>query len=155
MKYFPEKYDEMKSLNSVEKVLLNINNNSQISHSLRMGSTDKSLKGYTEKNFFKVISAEMPLGILCVFEGELIQKEHETIIRLSSKFHRTFRILLYMWGILPVFAVLINCIQTGAKAVALIFPIVIFYIIIYFLINFFFKKSYENGIKVLKSIINQ
>ncbi|TZF92558.1 hypothetical protein FW781_21215 [Chryseobacterium panacisoli] len=155
MKYFPERYDEIKSLNSVEKILSNINSNSEKSYSLTMKRSNKFLRGYTEKKFFKVISAEVPLGVLCVFEGQLFQKEHETIIKLNSKFHRTFRILLYVWGILPVFAIIINCFQIGAIALALLLPIAMFYTIIYFIIKFYFKKSYKNGIKDLKMVINE
>lgn len=155
MRYFPERYDEIRSLNPVEKILSNINSNSDKSYSLTMKRTNRFLRGYTEKNFFKVISAEVPLGALCVYEGQLVQKEHETIIKLNSKFHRTFRIILYVWGILPVFAIIINCFQIGAISLALLLPIAMFYTIIYFLIKFYFKKSYENGIKDLTRIINK
>ncbi|MBO9694492.1 hypothetical protein [Chryseobacterium sp.] len=155
MRYFPERYDEIKSFNPVEKILSNINSNSDKSYSLTMKRTNKFLRGYTEKNFFKVISAEVPLGALCVFEGQLFQKEHETIIKLNSKFHRTFRIILFVWGILPVFAIIINCFQTGATALALLLPIAMFYTIIYFVIKFYFKRSYENGIQDLNRIINK
>lgn len=155
MNFFPKRYIEIKSLNPVEKVLLNISNNTEIGRSLEMRRTNKALKGYTDGKRFKVIGAEMPIGIFCVFEGQLIQKENDTIIKLNSKFHKTFRMLLYIWCIIPVFAIINGFIKIGAKAVLLLFPLAILYMIIYFLINFFFKKSYENGIKDLERIINQ
>lgn len=155
MRYFPERYDEIKSLNPVEKILSNINSNSDKSYSLTMKRTNKFLRGYTDKNFFKVISAEVPLGAFCVFEGQLVQKEYETIIKLNSKFHKTFRIMLFVWGILPVFAIIVNCFQTGVIALALLLPLAMFYTIIYFVIKFYFKRSYENGIKDLNRIINE
>ncbi len=155
MNFFPKRYNEIKSSNPVEKVLLNINNNSERSRSLTMGKTDKALKGYTDGRKFKVIGTKMSISILCAFEGELIQKDNDTIIKLNSKFHKTFKMLLYIWSILPVFAVIDGLMKMGAKGIFLLFPLAMVYVVIYFVINFVFKKSYENGIKDLKRIINQ
>lgn len=155
MNFFPERYDEIKSLNSVEKILLNINNNSERSRSLTMGKTDKALKGYTDGKKFKVIGTEMSISIFCVFEGQLIQKDNDTVIKLNSEFHKTIKILLYILCILPVFAAIDGLIKMGIKGIFLIFPLAMVYVVIYFVINFVFKESYENGIKDLKGIINQ
>jgi hypothetical protein len=156
MNFFPKRYSEIKTLNPVEKVLLNINNNnSEITHSLIIGRTGKVLKGYTEGTQFKVIGTEMPLGIFCVFKGLLIQKDNNTVIKLNSEFNKTFRILLCVWSILPIFAIINSLVQMGVRAILSLFPLIVLYVIIYLLINFLFKKSYENGIKDLKRIINQ
>lgn len=154
MKFFPEKYEELKSSKIIEEVLLNIKDNTGIS-SLTMRRSDKYFKGNIEKNFFKIISSEKPLGIFCVFEGRLVQKESETIIRLDAKFHNTFKILIYIWSLLPFFTIIINFLEFGVKAFALFIPLLMTFGFLYFIINFLFKKSYENGIKDLKRIINQ
>ncbi|MDN4031124.1 hypothetical protein [Chryseobacterium gambrini] len=153
MKFFPEKSEELKSSKIIEEVLLNINN-TEIS-SLTMRRSDNYFKGNIDKNYFKIISSEKPLGIFCVFEGRLVRKESETIIRLGAKFHNTFKILICIWGLLPFFMIIINFLELGVKAFSLFIPLLMTFGFLYFLINFLFKKSYENGIKDLNRIINQ
>lgn len=155
MDFFPKRYNEIRSSNPVEKILLNINNNSERRRSLTMGKTNKALKGYIDGKKFKVIGTEMLISIFCVFKGELIQKDNDTIIKLNSEFHKTFKMLICIWSILPVFALIDGFMKIGVKAIFLLFPLAMVYVVIYFVINFVFKKSYENGIKDLKWIINQ
>ncbi|MDI9868926.1 hypothetical protein [Flectobacillus roseus] len=112
--------------------------------------TNKAFIGIIENDNFKIISSSNRISMLCVFEGRLGSEGKQ--VTLVKKFHPAFRNLFVFWvgAMLSLFIFFPG--KANQTSTILMFLALVF-LLRYLLITFIYRKSEEEGIEKLITIL--
>jgi hypothetical protein len=115
MKLFPSSHYQIKLTIPYSEVKKTLEENTDFTLSMVSAYTKKTFRGYVDKAFFKLISAEIGIGVLSVARGKFDGENGTITISLNKGMQVLFSILFLFPVIAVIFMAFVNGIEDAIK----------------------------------------